>query len=129
VLTLLLAVGLVAVTSAADPDAVEVPADVTIDQLSYWFAAVEFSHGDHNDMADDCTACHHDQEPDEISACGDCHGVTYDPSEPDAPDLKMAYHQLCVGCHQEVDAPLACVDCHERRALPAGPELREAAQK
>ena len=61
VLTLLLAVGLVAVTSAADPDAVEVPADVTIDQLSYWFAAVEFSHGDHNDMADDCTACHPDR--------------------------------------------------------------------
>jgi hypothetical protein len=126
VLICILAVGPVA---GAVADDIESPDEVTIGELSHWFAPVEFTHADHIDMADDCTVCHHDQEPDEISVCSDCHGVTYDPSEPDAPDLKMAYHQQCVSCHQAEDGPLACVDCHERRALPEGPALREAMHK
>ncbi len=121
VLTLLLAGG-VAAALAADP-----PDTVTIDALNHWFAPVEFTHGDHLDVTDDCSACHHDQEPDEIEACGECHSADYDPSEPDVPDLKMAYHMLCVACHQQEEASLACVDCHARQALPEGPELKEAA--
>ncbi len=126
VLICILAAGLAA---GAVADAIESPDEVTIEELSHWFGPVEFTHSDHIDMADACSDCHHDQEPDEISACSDCHGVTYDPSEPDAPNLKMAYHLLCVGCHQEVDGPLACVDCHERKALPEGPELGKAMEK
>ncbi len=126
VLILMLGVGLTAAAFAEEP--VTGPDEVTIEEMSHWFGPVEFSHADHMDMAEDCTACHHDQEPDDISLCSDCHGVEYDPSDFETPDLKMAYHLLCIGCHQQEDAPLACVDCHERKALPEGPELLEARQ-
>ena len=125
VVIFLLTVGLSNVVVAEEPD---IPDEVTIEELSYWFSPVEFSHADHAESAENCSACHHDQEPDDIGLCSDCHGVQYDPSEPEAPDLKMAYHQLCVGCHQQEDAPLACGDCHERKALPEGVELKEARQ-
>jgi len=126
VLTLILAAGLAVAACAGEP--ADGPDEVTIDQMSHWFAPVEFSHADHMDLAADCAACHHDQEPDDIGLCSDCHGVEYDPGDPETPDLKMAYHLLCIGCHQQQEAPLACVDCHERKALPEGPELLEARQ-
>jgi predicted CXXCH cytochrome family protein len=116
-IALLVAAGL-AYAGAAGPDV------VLIDDVSHWFAPAEFAHADHLDMADECSSCHHDQEPEDAGACGDCHLAEYDPASPDVPDLKMAYHTLCLGCHDEVGATLECVGCHERAALPAGPELR-----
>jgi len=124
----LMTAGLVTVAVTEEAAVPDPPEEVTIGEMSYWFAPVEFTHLDHTDLADDCTTCHHDQEPEDIGLCSDCHGLEYDPTEPEAPDLKMAYHQLCVGCHQQEEAPLACVDCHERKALPAGVELKEARQ-
>ncbi len=125
VVTIVLLIGLATWAIAEEP---EVPAEVTIEELSHWFAPVDFSHADHIDSIEACAACHHDQESDEIGLCSDCHSVQYDPSDPDVPDLKMAYHLNCIGCHQQEDGPLACVDCHERKALPEGVELKEARQ-
>ena len=126
VLMCVLLVGAVAgltFASAAGPDV------VVIDEVSHWFDPVEFAHADHVDMADACISCHHDQEPGDESACDDCHVAEYDPESPDVPDLKMAYHLLCMGCHDEVDATLECVGCHARAALPEGPELKGGAMK
>lgn len=130
VLTLALALGLVAAAVAETPDetaAPKYPDTVTIDVLNHWFAPVEFDHSGHVDAVEECSACHHDQEPDEIAACDECHSVAFDPTEPETPDLKMAFHMRCVGCHQQEDGSLACVDCHERQALPDGPPLKDAA--
>ncbi len=121
---------LILVTSLATSGSTEIaptePDEVTIEEMSHWFGPVEFSHADHQESAADCTACHHDEEPDDIGLCSGCHGVDYDPEDPETPDLKMAFHLLCIGCHQQEDAPRECVDCHERKALPPGPELLEA---
>ncbi|MBU0481794.1 MAG: cytochrome c family protein [Proteobacteria bacterium] len=32
----------------------------------------------------------------------------------DKPGLKGAYHQNCLGCHQETGGPTGCQDCHAR---------------
>ena len=102
----------------------EGPETVTIDDVNHWFAPVEFAHADHLGMAEACNTCHHDQEPADAGACGDCHNAVYDPADPDTPDLKMAYHLLCMGCHKEAGATLECVGCHARQALPDGPPLK-----
>ena len=112
-----------AVAAATGPDT------VVIDDVSHWFMPVEFDHAGHVDMAEACTTCHHDQEPGDETACGDCHLAEYDPAAPDVPDLKMAFHRNCLGCHDENGATLACVDCHARKALPEGPELKGGAMK
>jgi hypothetical protein len=32
----------------------------------------------------------------------------------DMPGLKAAYHWNCVGCHEVMDGPTGCQDCHAR---------------
>ncbi len=123
-LLLLILAGLSVALAAEGPD------EVTIDELSHWFKPVEFSHGYHAELAGDCTVCHHFQDAEDAGLCSDCHGVGFDPAEPDSPDLKLAFHLRCMGCHQEQGAgPLACTDCHERSALPEGVELKEGGLK
>jgi len=103
------------------------PETVTISGLSHWFGPAEFSHADHVDYAESCLQCHHHADgPDDINTCDSCHGEVFDPGDPETPPLLMAYHQRCIGCHRsEESGPVACVDCHERKALPDGPELGE----
>lgn len=115
---LVLSLAGLAVATATGPDT------VVIGEVSHWFEPVDFAHAAHADMTDSCADCHHDQEPGEEGACSDCHGALYDPSEPDTPDLKMAYHLQCLGCHEDTGATLECVGCHARAALPEGPELK-----
>lgn len=117
ILLVVLGAGAVAAAGVRGPDT------VLIDDVSHWFGPAEFDHAGHVDIADACSTCHHDQEPAEAGACSDCHGALYDPADPDTPDLKMAYHLQCLGCHEDVGATLECVGCHARAALPEGPEL------
>ena len=46
--------------------------------------------------------------------CSDCHSKVSD--DPDVPGLMDAYHQSCMGCHEEIDAgPYTqdqCNQCH-----------------
>lgn len=122
VLTLLLGIttfGLAQTPQEAPPDT------VIIDGMSHWFGPVVFTHGDHADMAESCLDCHHHaDDPEDINSCDSCHGEAFDPTEPETPQLKMAYHQRCIGCHQsEGSEATKCVDCHLRAALPEGVEL------
>jgi hypothetical protein len=99
------------------------PQQLTIQELSYWFGGVRFSHSDHSTIAGDCITCHHHSEG-EAARCSDCHAAAVDLSSPELVPLKIAYHERCMGCHRESEAgPLACEDCHRRRALPLGAPL------
>ncbi len=112
---LLLALALLAAGAAAADD-------LELGTISHWFQPAVFTHGDHADMLD-CATCHHVGGEDDPGLCSDCHMADYDPADPTMPTLNHAYHLNCVGCHQEMGAPVACTDCHERGKLPAGPEL------
>ncbi len=60
-----------------------------------------------------CVDCHHMlEEPDERpSACGECHEK--ESEEEDMPKRSDAFHQQCLGCHQEDGvAPVECSACH-----------------
>ncbi|MBM9512347.1 cytochrome c3 family protein [Desulfogranum marinum] len=121
-------------------DAEDAPEVVELDALSDLYEPVTFDHAMHVDAAE-CVECHHhttgqqpvdpnclrchatSEETDSIS-CGECHSAErFSPqdlkerSNPDLyhidkPGLKGAYHLNCVGCHEEVDGPTGCQDCH-----------------
>jgi len=118
--------------------------EIRLDSLADLFGPVVFDHAMHVELAGSCGACHHHttgeapenpvcarchQAGEEASAvaCKDCHAskrfsaaylaeVASDPHRyhTGRPGLKGAYHQKCLGCHQESGAPSGCVDCHQR---------------
>ena len=123
--------------------AMEPPDSIKIDVLSNLFQGVEFNHQMHVDLAQDCSVCHHHttgtgtvnpdcakchntMEEQATVACGDCHLA--DPfsaaalQEKEAANryhvdvygLKGAYHRNCMGCHEKMDGPTGCQDCHAR---------------
>jgi hypothetical protein len=139
----LLAVALVLIATVgwAVPDA---PDSVQLDSLSRYFAGVEFDHAMHNSFAEDCATCHHHttgsaplkqecalchsagHEAADIS-CNACHvqetfsaeylrekSLDINRYHTDKLGLKGAYHQACMGCHQEMGGPLGCEECHDR---------------
>ncbi len=140
-ITLLAVTLLGSMASAAD-----MPDRVIIDSMSEMFEAVEFDHTMHTELGEDCSACHHhttgtgttDERcischatSDEVAtvACRDCHIEAPFSSEHinqksqdaytfhiDSPGLKAAYHWNCLGCHEEMDGPTECADCHARTA-------------
>lgn len=74
-----------------------------------------------------CKKCHSTSVEADSAACKDCHSdkrfeVEYlEKIESDhqlyhvgKPGLKGAYHQNCLGCHEEMGAPTGCQDCHTR---------------
>ena len=98
----------------------DTPETITMDILINRYGSVEFSHGYHAEIADDCSSCHHHSEEGSTPACGECHepitiyhyeGAQRGPSI----GLKGAYHRQCLGCHQEMESgPVGCTDCHEK---------------
>lgn len=123
--------------------AMDFPDEVEIDSLANLYEGVVFDHAMHVDATENCADCHHhttgtgvsdeycakchegDVEMDTVS-CQDCHSA--DPLSPenlhnpapgyiyhdDKPNLKAAYHLKCLGCHNEVDGPTGCEDCHAK---------------
>lgn len=123
--------------------AMDAPESVTIDVLVNYYEAVEFDHEMHVDVSEDCSVCHHhttgtgttdlycarchnDFEEQDLVSCQDCHAVEpfsaevinrqsqQDIYHVDLNGLMGAYHQNCLGCHQDVDGPTGCEDCHSR---------------
>lgn len=121
-------------------DAEDAPEAVTIDSMANLYAPVEFDHSMHVEYAS-CVECHHHTtgvqvadpncirchkdtpEADEVS-CSGCHAAERfdkqylstlnDPKiyHIDKPGLKGAYHLNCIGCHQIINGPTGCQDCH-----------------
>ena len=99
----------------------DVPETLTLDSLVKEYGPVEFSHGYHAEMIGDCASCHHHSPEGSTPACSECH----EPIEVyhylgaqriTSIGLKGAYHQLCLGCHKEMESgPVGCTDCHERK--------------
>ena len=124
--------------------AADMPEQVSLDSMSVLFEGVEFDHAMHTDLGEDCSACHHhttgtgtldercischaDSEEVATVACSSCH--VSDPFSAehinrkaldvyqfhvDTPGLKAAYHWNCVNCHEAMDGPTECQDCHAR---------------
>ncbi len=123
--------------------AMDAPDSVTIDVIAQYYEPAEFDHAMHTEVAEDCSTCHHHatgtgttdpyclrchsdyEELDEVS-CQGCHSEDTFSAEAinrqsqqdlfhsDMIGLKGAYHQSCLGCHQEMDGPVGCEDCHAK---------------
>jgi len=123
--------------------AMDAPDSVEIDILADLYQGVAFDHQMHVDLAQDCSVCHHHTtgtgtvdpycarchdryEEQATVACQDCHLA--DPFSAtaiqakgetnrfhvDVNGLKGAYHRNCMGCHERMDGPTGCQDCHAR---------------
>lgn len=142
---ILVASALLLLTAAIDPTLaadLSGPDRVELDRLDGPYGPVSFSHGMHaTRFADGCGDCHHQHRDfDKLPCkrchaidatqfkesvtrsfrpCGNCHG-DLDPATPDVPSLKVAYHQVCFGCHKGVGdlgaSPKSCErQCHARK--------------
>lgn len=122
---------------AADQAATKA-ADVITIKAGLWTshtkAPVEFSHKKHaEEYKIACTDCHHKfengknvwKEGDPVQKCEACHneptiqGEKKLPPEQQKLNLKLAFHENCVGCHQKLKkdkpdtkAPVTCTGCH-----------------
>jgi cytochrome c553 len=81
-----------------------------------------------------CGACHHTRDIKgviQLAKCEGCHGPEGDARNPkghtfDEENRKTAYHQMCVGCHENLakaavhSGPVDCVDCHKTNAGGGG---------
>jgi len=99
---------------------------------------VIFNHEEHKKLSGDeesCRRCHHMDDPRGGTAfCHECHRdmflvtefIDTEGQSGKAPPYKDAMHTLCVGCHKEMDPPIArCGGCHQGVDVSIPPE-REA---
>lgn len=114
----------------------DIPERVIIDTLSSEFGAVELLHRKHvdsltldikdNNLASFfhdgkdtiCLGCHHNSPASKNPPqCASCHSPSSDESASLRPDLKVAYHQQCMGCHDRmgIEKPesTSCTECHK----------------
>lgn len=121
-----------------------IPDTIQIDSLSHLYGPVNFEHAMHTEIAGSCAVCHHhgtgapvedpncarchsNSQKTQVVACRECHPVEPFSAEylhqqeldvnryhRDKPGLKAAYHLNCLGCHQKMDGPTGCQDCHVR---------------
>ncbi len=138
-------------THASAPTGVQRdPQVVTLGTLTDKYKPVVFDHAKHMAMAGDCGMCHHQHgnnsslpckechalQPSTFKssvkggfiACRNCHGA-YDPSNPQMPGLKVAYHRQCFQCHRGMNGvgvdPKGCAAmCHAKREPKAGMKAR-----
>ena len=140
--TLTMVLALIAVGSLTR--AADMPEQVSINSMTVLFDGVEFDHAMHTDLGEDCSACHHHTTGTGTNdercvschansgeaasvACRDCHAAEPFSAEHinrksqeiyqfhiDRPGLKAAYHWNCIGCHEKMDGPTGCQDCHAR---------------
>jgi hypothetical protein len=128
----------------AQMSAEDAPESIELGSIAEIYEPVIFDHAAHVLMVETCSFCHHHttgtapekgncsrchQEGEETSsvACVDCHeakpfssqSLKAKESDPllfhvGKPGLKGAYHQSCLGCHEQIGAPTGCQDCHVR---------------
>ena len=81
------------------------------------YGPVRFMHSKHAGITKDCALCHHyrplEETALETTRCSACHQDAFNPDHPDRIGLKAAYHQQCMGCHQDrAKGPVDCIGCH-----------------
>jgi len=81
------------------------------------YKPVRFMHGKHAAVVQDCSRCHHlrpeAEDASETVRCSACHQQSFNPKHPERPGLKAAYHQQCMGCHEQMNkGPVDCKGCH-----------------
>ena len=91
------------------------------------YGPVRFMHAKHAAVLGDCLTCHHyrpkDEKASETVRCSACHQQSFNPDLLGRPGLKAAYHQQCMGCHDEMkNGPVGCTDCHAKN-VPDHKEL------
>ena len=114
----------------------DIPEEVTIDVLSSQYGPVVLPHrqiidalaGDiknstlagyfHSGEGTLCMGCHHNSPPSRTPPrCESCHSKSFDESIPLKPELKVAFHRQCMGCHDrmgiKVPKSTSCEDCHK----------------
>jgi hypothetical protein len=131
--------------------AADMPDQVSLDTMVKYFDSVEFDHAMHTELGEDCSACHHhttgtgtsdercischaESEAVADVSCRSCHVAARFSADQinivssnvylyhiDKPGLKAAYHWSCVSCHEQMDGPTGCQDCHAR--TPEGDAL------
>jgi hypothetical protein len=71
----------------------------------------------HGDTTTLCSGCHHRTPAGtRPPGCRACHSASADPTR-DRPNLKVAYHRQCVGCHIAMQIEKqGCTDCHAEKA-------------
>lgn len=137
--------------------AVDEPESVVLDSLVNLYEAVDFDHTLHTELGEDCAACHHhttgtgpenencgrchaNSPESDVVACSQCHEAEPFSAEVlkekaenrmlyhnDKPGLKAVYHLNCISCHEVMDGPIGCQDCHARTA--AGDDFYHADAK
>jgi hypothetical protein len=140
--TLMMALACVAAGSLVQ--AGDMPDQVFLDTMVKYFDTVEFDHAMHTELGEDCSACHHhttgtgttdercvschaDSNETASVSCRDCHVAEPFSADQinlvsanvylyhfDKPGLKAAYHWNCVSCHEQMEGPTGCQDCHTR---------------
>jgi len=123
----------------------DTPQSVELNSTGEYYASFTFDHAMHETVgtcADchhhaigggasdpNCVECHKNSPAAEIVACSGCHeeapysaaalqnlaAQTYQ-YHVDKPGLKGAMHRNCLGCHEVMDGPVGCSDCHMRTA-------------
>ncbi len=116
----------------------KIPQKVVIDDLSNEYKGNIFNHKRHYSslvkrIGEDklaaafhsnplalCSACHHQSPPSATPPkCITCHSPKIDPTTPERPALKAAYHLQCMSCHDamQVARPqnTSCTTCHQVR--------------
>jgi hypothetical protein len=74
----------------------------------------------HREKGTLCQGCHHNSPPDKKPPrCRSCHGKPFDAHAVLRPGMKGAYHQQCIGCHQNMglEKPKStdCAGCHKEK--------------
>ena len=85
------------------------------------YRPVRFMHAKHAAVTKDCALCHHHRPLDEAASetvrCSACHQEAFNKDHPERLGLKAAYHQQCMGCHQQMNkGPIDCAGCHRKNA-------------
>lgn len=77
-----------------------------------------FSHLAHAEMAEmsgGCRTCHHYNPPGNVIGCSECHEVERKRADVSKPDLKGAFHRLCMDCHRSWSGKTECISCHPEK--------------
>jgi hypothetical protein len=111
------------------------PETLTLDHLTEIYQPLEFSHGMHSLISEDCATCHHHSPAGLTPSCNKCHQVSAAQGA-SMPALKDAYHRQCIGCHKEAGTgPTGCMECHVKRVSktqaesPTKKQVKKASQE